>query len=373
MKVTSIETFTRFVQWRTWLFLRINTDEGIHGWGEGTTSDRTQAVVGAIEHLKRRLIGRDPGEIELIWRDLFTGWKGGPIVNSAIAAIDGALWDIQGKRYGVPVWKLLGGPLRTKIRVYASGMGSDLNTPDDYARAAERILDLGFKGAKMSPLGLPGKLREAEALRNAVAIVASVRKGGGPDFELYVECNERLTPRQAIEFSRRIEEYRPIWIEEPIPAGNHKAMCEIRKQMAVPLACGEKMFSRQDFRDLIEGNGADFIQPDLTHAGGITEVRKIAAQAEPYFIQLAPHNSGGPVSTAMAIQVAATVPNFYVLESSFAERELRERIGGDAVRIKDGYIAINEAPGLGVEPDLDALESAPAGDEPIYPWRQFVE
>ncbi|MBM4438354.1 MAG: mandelate racemase/muconate lactonizing enzyme family protein [Actinobacteria bacterium] len=373
MKITDVEVFHANAPWRSWLFVRLRTDSGLHGWGEGTTSDRAQAVQGAISHLTRRLIGRDPGQIEAIWRDLYTGWRGGPIVNSAISAIDGALWDIQGKRYGVPVWQLLGGPLRRNVRVYASGMGAHLVVPDDYRRATETIRNAGYKGAKLSPLGPAGERSEAEGLRYAISLVRAVRDAAGPDFEVFVECAERLNARLAIELSHALAEFRPIWMEEPIPAGNNKAMCALRPRLAVPLACGEKLFSRLDYRELLEGGGADFIQPDLTHAGGITEVRKIAAVAETYNVQVAPHNSGGPVSTAMALQIAAVAPTFFVLETRTDEAELRERVGGEAMRIRDGYLELSDAPGLGVEPDLAVLESVPSGDEPIYPWRQFRE
>ena len=162
-------------------------------------------------------------------------------------------------------------------------------------------------------------------------------------------------------------------MEEPIPADNVKAMCELAPRMAVPIACGEKLFSRHDFRELLEGGGAAFIQPDLTHAGGITEVRKIAASAETSLVQVAPHNSGGPVSAAMALQIAGVAPNFFVLETAWPEGDLRVAVGGDAMRVQNGYLHFSDAPGLGLDMNLEALGDVPSGDEPAYRWRHFKE
>ena len=181
-------------------------------------------------------------------------------------------------------------------------------------------------------------------------------------------------PRLAIEASQALAPSRPIWLEEPIPAENVKAMCALAPRMATPIACGEKLFSRQDFRELLEGQGAAFIQPDLTHAGGITEVRKIAAAAETYHVQVAPHNSGGPVSAAMAMQIAAVTPNFQVLETAYPEYDLRRRVGGESLEIHDGYMHLSDKPGLGINDlNLDALEDEADGPEPSYPWRTFIE
>jgi galactonate dehydratase len=371
--ISGIEVFTRYVNWRSWLFVKLTTDDGLEGWGEGSTSDRAKAVSGVIEHFTPRLLGRDPDEIELIWRDLYTGWRGGPIVNSAIAAIDGALWDLKGKRYGLPVWKLLGGPIRRQVRVYAGGISRWIDSVEDHRRGTAEVVAAGYKGAKVTPFGLSGKLSERRSIDFAVEVIGAMRAEAGPEFEIFVECAERLTPRLAIEASQALAEFHPIWMEEPIPADNVKAMCELAPRMALPIACGEKLFSRHDYRELLEGNGAAFIQPDLTHAGGITEVRKIAAAAETTYVQVAPHNSGGPVSAAMALQIAAIAPNFFVLETALPEDALRVAVGGDAVRIHDGYMQLSDAPGLGLEMNLDALEDVPAGDEPVYRWRHFKE
>ena len=374
MKITGVEVFSRYVRWREWLFVRVSTDEGLHGWGEASTSDRGQAVLGVIKHFTPRLLGRDPSSIELIWRDLYTGWRGGPVVNSAISAIDGALWDIQGKRLGEPIWKLLGGPIRHKVRVYAGGISRWLDSVSDHVDGSIRARREGYRGVKVNPFGSAGQKCETESLRFAEELVRGIREANGPDFEIYLECAERLTPRVAIEASHMFQPFRPVWMEEPIPAGNTKAMCSLARQMSVPVACGEKMFSRQDFRELLEGEGAAFIQPDLTHAGGITEVKKISAAADTYFVQVAPHNSGGPISAAMAMQIAAVSPNFYVLETAHPEYELRCTVGGEAMEIHSGYMHLSNTPGLGI-PDLNlaALEEEAQGNEPVYAWRAFSE
>lgn len=374
MKITGVEVFSRYVRWREWLFVRVSTDEGLHGWGEGSTSDRRHAVAGAIKHFTPKLLGRDSSAIELIWKDLYTGWHGGPIVNSAISAIDGALWDLHGKRMGTPVWKLLGGPIRNHVRVYAGGISRWLDSVSDHVAGSVRAHDQGYRGIKINPFGSAGQRSESESLRFADEMVREIRAANGPDFEIHLECAERLTPRLAVEASRLFEPQHPVWMEEPIPVGNSKAMCSLAPRMSVPIACGEKMFSRHDFRELLEGEGAAFIQPDLTHAGGITEVKKIAAAAETYFVQIAPHNSGGPVSAAMAMQIAAVAPNFHVLETVHPEYDLRRKVGGDAMEIQNGYMHLHDSPGLGLaDLDLSALEDEAHGNEPVYAWRAFSE
>ncbi len=374
MTITGIEVFSKYVRWREWLFVRVSTDEGLHGWGEGSTSDRGRAVAGAIQHFTPRLLGRDSSAIELIWRDLCTGWRGGPIVSSAISAIDGALWDLHGKRHGVPVWRLLGGPLRRRARVYAGGVSRWMDSTADHVDGALRAQAQGYRGVKVTPFGAPGRRTETQAIRFAAEMLQGIRDAAGPDFEIYVECAERLTPRHAIQAAQALAPFDPVWMEEPIPAENVKATCALAPRMAVPIACGEKLFSRQDFRELLEGQGAAFVQPDLTHAGGITEVRKIAAAAETYAVQLAPHNSGGPVSAAMALQAAAVAPNFWVLETAFPEADLRCQVAGEALEVQDGYMYLSDEPGLGFgDLNLSALEDEPGGPEPAYAWRTFIE
>lgn len=374
MKITGIDVVIKFVRWREWLFVRVSTDEGLIGWGEGSTSDRGPAVAAVIQQFTPRLLGRDSSAVELIWRDLYTGWRGGPIVNSAISAIDGALWDLQGKRYGVPVWKLLGGPVRRKVRVYAGGVSRWMDSVADHVEGAIRAQNEGYRGVKVTPFGSPGQRTDVAAIRFAAELVEGIREATGPDFDIHIECAERLTPRLAIEASRALAPSRPVWLEEPIPAENVKAMCALAPRMATPIACGEKLFSRQDYRELLEGQGTAFIQPDLTHAGGITEVRKIAAAAETYYVQVAPHNSGGPISAAMAVQIAAVTPNFQVLETAYPEAELRRRVAGESMEVHDGYMHLSDKPGLGIDDlNLDALDDEPDGPEPSYPWRTFIE
>ena len=206
--IAEIEVITRFVNWRSWLFVMVTTDEGLVGWGEGSTSDRSEAVAGAIGHFTPRLLGRDSEHIELIWRDLFTGWRGGPIVNSAIAAVDGALWDLKGKRYGVPVWKLLGGPIRRRVRVYAGGISRWLDSVDSHRQGTAEVIAAGYMGAKVTPFGPSGELTEMGSIAFAIELIGAMRVEAGPDFEIFIECAERLTPRLAIEAAAALAEFR---------------------------------------------------------------------------------------------------------------------------------------------------------------------
>jgi len=368
VKITKIETHKYWISWCNWLFVRVTTDEGIYGWGEASLHGALESVEAAIHELGAVLIGQDPAGPERHWQAMYHAWRwrGGPTLSSAMAALDIALWDIEGKRLGVPVYRLLGGPLRTSLRGYASHWLSGVTTPEEAYNGAQEAVRRGFTGFKWGPFD-PVKLRtnEARALRDATALMAAAREGAGPDTEIYVECGERLSPRTAVLAARSFLPYRPAWFEEPIPFENPRAMIRLQQELPVPIATGERLLSRWEYRELLEGGGCTIAQPDLMHAGGITEVRKIAALADTYYIPIAPHNPGGPICTLAAMHLAAAIPNFLVLEQMEGERALRDELCTVPIAFERGDFVLPTGPGLGTDLKLDVLEGRAFRPQPV--------
>ena len=367
MKITRVETFKFWVDWCNWLFVRIDTDEGISGWGEGSLHGALESVESAIREYAPHLIGQDPAGPERHWQRLYHAWRwrGGAVFQTALSALDIALWDLEGKRLGVPVARLLGGPFRTRLRGYASHWLQGADTPEKAFEGAREAIRRGFSAFKCRPFSFEG-LRDntAAEIRKAAALMEAAREGAGPDADIYVECSEFLSPRTAVMMDEALHPYRPGWFEEPIPFENPKAMAALQRDIRTPIATGERLLSRFEYRDLLENGACRIVQPDLMHAGGFTEIRKIAALADMYYVPVAPHNPGGPICTAAAMHLAAAIPNFLVLEQMEPQRALRDRASTVPIRFEDGHFLLPEGPGLGVEPDLDALADHPFRPQP---------
>jgi len=377
MKITKIETYKYWIKWCNWLFVKVSTDEGVYGWGEGSLHGAIESVETAIHELGAVLIGKDPSGPERHWQAMYHAWRwrGGPTLYTAMAALDIALWDIEGKRLGVPVYRLLGGPFRMQLRGYASHWLSGITTPEEAYEGAREATRRGFTAFKWGPFN-PTKLREneAKALTDAAALMAAAREGAGAETEIFVECGERLSPRTAILAARAFLPYRPGWFEEPIPFENARAMIRLQQEMPVPIATGERLLSRWEYRELLEGGGCKIAQPDLMHAAGITEVRKIASLADTYYIPIAPHNPGGPICTLAAMHLVAAIPNFLILEQMEEERELRDALCTVPVVFENGHFALPTGPGLGTDLNLDLLQEhdfrpQPAADSSESLWR----
>ena len=368
VKISRIETFTYWIEWCNWLFVRVSTDEGLYGWGEGSLHGAIKSVETAIHELEPVLIGQDPSGAERHWQAMYHAWRwrGGPTLFSAMGALDMALWDLEGKRLGVPVYRLLGGPLRTRLRGYASHWLHDATTPQQAHDGAREAVRRGFTAFKWGPFQ-PAKLRENEssAIARATEMMAAAREGAGPDTEIFIECGERLSPRTAPIAAHRFLPYRPGWFEEPIPFENAQAMARLQKEMPVPIATGERLLSRWEFRELIDEGGCKIIQPDLMHAAGITEVRKIATLADTAYIPVAPHNPGGPICMLAAMHLAASIPNFLILEQMEDERALRDQLCTNPVVFRDGFFELPTAPGLGTDLNLDVLASHGFQPQPV--------
>jgi galactonate dehydratase len=358
MKIAKVETFKHWVDWCNWMFVRIETDDGLVGWGEASLHGALESVETAIREFSAHLIGEDPAGPE-------RHWHGGAVFMSALAGIDLALWDLEGKRLGVPVHRLLGGAHRDRLRVYASHWLRGAKTPEDAHAAAREAVRRGFTAFKFSALTREAlKADEAGAIRRATEMMAAAREGAGPDVDIFIECSELLTPRTAVMLDRAFAPYRPGWFEEPVPFENAKVMAQLQRDIATPIATGERLLSRYEFRELLENAGCRILQPDLMHAGGLTEVRRIASFADTYYVPVAPHNPGGPICTMASMHLAAAVPNFYILEQMEPQRATRDRASRPAIRFEDGAFVLPDAPGFGLEPDLDMLRDHPFQPQP---------
>jgi len=368
VKITKIETFKYWIDWCNWLLVKVSTDEGLYGWGEGSLHGAIQSVETAVHEIGAGLIGKDPSGVGRHWQSMYHGWRwrGGPTLSSAMAALDIALWDIEGKRLGVPVYRLLGGPYRDRLRAYASHWLREAATPEQAYDGAKRAVEAGFSAFKWSPFRLASlHANEAAAIRHATELMAAAREAAGPDVEIFCECSEFLSPRSAVIAAKALEPYRPGWFEEPIPFENVAAMVQLQRQLPVPIATGERLLSRWEFTDLIHQGGCKIIQPDLMHAAGITEVLKIASLADTYYIPVAPHNPGGPICTLAAMHLSAAIPNFFILEQMETERSLRDKLCTNPVRCVDGYFELPTAPGLGTDLRLEVLEEYAFKPQPL--------
>ncbi|MEU9024683.1 mandelate racemase/muconate lactonizing enzyme family protein [Actinomadura sp. NPDC048394] len=363
MRITEIGTHVLGTPWRNLTFVTVRTDEGLTGVGEARMLGHTDALVGYLAEAERRHIaGSDPFDVEdLVHRMKYGDFgRAGEIVMSGIACVEMACWDIVGKALGQPVWRLLGGKVRDRVKAYANGWYTVDRTPEDFHAAAKRVVERGYRALKLDPFGAGRmELDHAETVL-AIDLVEAVRDAVGPDVELLVEMHGRFSPATAIRLAGLLAPFDPAWLEEPVPPENLKALAKVSAHTGLPIATGERVHDRIEFRELLELQAADVLQPDVGHSGGIAEVRKLAATAETYYVQVAPHNVGGPVLTAASLQLGVCTPNFKILEhfNDFADAAVKDVAKG-APQVVDGYFALPEAPGLGVELDLDAVAAFP--------------
>jgi galactonate dehydratase len=343
LKITGLKTFVVNVGGSNWAFCKVYTDQGLVGLGEGSITSKEATLVQAIMEHERFLIGQDPANIELLWQGMFRHprWRGGPILNSAISAIEIALWDILGQALGVPIYKLLGGAARQRIRLYKD-VGS---TPEDFLQARQE----GYTAAKSNFIAIEKDLvRPAYATREGAQRLEAVRKAVGDDFDICIDTHGRLTTPMAVDFCTRIEELRPFFVEEASQLEDLGELALLRSKTKVPLATGERSFTKYGFSEFCTRHLVDYIQPDVCHAGGILELKKIGAIAETFRIEMAPHNPQSLVSTLASIHVDATTPASTVQEYSPNKPAwIQDLFEGSTLKIKDGFAELPEAPGLG--------------------------
>ncbi len=348
MKITKLESI--FVAPR-WHFLKMYTDEGIIGYGEPIVEGRARTVAMAIQEMEPYLIGQDPRQIEKHWQMLYRGtfYRGGPVLTSAISGVEQAMWDITGKWMGVPVYQLLGGAVRDRIRVYGHIGGSNIA---ENAASAKKMADAGYTALKT---GFEGPVRHIDTMAfvdSCVEKIAAIRGAIPRNVDIAVDMHGRFSPAMSIRIAKELEQFGILFMEEPCLPENVDALAMIARSTSIPIATGERLFTRWGYREVLEKQAAAVLQPDICHCGGILEAKKIAAMAEAYYVAIAPHNPLGPISLAAGLQVDACTPNFLCQE----QVNLGEGYIKEPFVIKNGYIDLPTKPGLGIELDEEALK-----------------
>lgn len=346
LRITKLETM--LVKPR-WLFLKIHTDEGVAGWGEPITEGRARTCAEAVAEIAPYLVGKDPRAVVHHWQAIYRHafYRGGPILTSALSGIEQALWDIKGKLLGVPVYELLGGPTRDKVRVYAH-VG---NRPDLLKQRKAEGFTAFKTGVKNGPQS--GHVANSKFIAEAAEAFAALREAGGDEVDIGIDFHGAISPANAKLLIKAYEPYKPFFIEEPVQCQNVDAMAEIARGTHLPIATGERLFTKWGFREILEKQAAVILQPDLCHAGGIMECRLIAGMAEAYYASIAPHNPLGPISLASGLQLAASIPNFLCQEQvSLGVGYLKQPF-----TVENGYVRVSEKPGLGIEIDEEQLAS----------------
>lgn len=361
MKVTDIKTFAVDCFRTNWVFVKVYTDEGITGVGEATLEYKEKALFGAIEHIKEYLVGKNPLTIEKHWHDIYRDayWRGGAVLMSALSAVETALWDILGKSVNLPVYQLLGGKVNDKVKIYVNGWFAGAKTPEEFAAKAKEAKKRGVLAMKWDPFGKSYLEISNKDLNTALECVGAVRDAVGDEVDLLIEGHGRFNIATGVKIAKELEQFKPMWFEEPTPPDSLDALLEVKKKSPVPISAGERLYTRYEYKRLFEMRCADFIQPDISHAGGIGELRKIGAMSEAYYVGFAPHNPSGPVANAATLQLAACSPNFSILEIMYSDVDYRDQITNEDLVYENGYMKIPDKPGLGIEIDENECKKHP--------------
>ncbi|MCG9127998.1 mandelate racemase/muconate lactonizing enzyme family protein [Candidatus Poribacteria bacterium] len=372
MRITDVVTLVMGTSWRNLTFVKVETDEGITGVSEVRMNNRTDALVAYIDGAKRRhVIGSDPFNTEDLYQRLFRDDYGraGEIVATGISVIEIACWDIIGKALNQPVYRLLGGACRDKIKAYANGWYRVERTPEEFHAAAKRVIEKGYKALKFDPFGAGYYELSYEEKLKSVSLVEAVRDAVGPEVEILVEMHGRFSPYTAIEIAAELEKFEPSWVEEPVPPDNIAALAKAAESINLPVATGERLHNKFEYRELINLQAADILQPDITQTGGFLETKKIAGMGDMCYMTVAPHNVGGPVSTATALHFAACTTNFKIQEhfNDFSEAWVKEAATG-CPEVIDGYFSLPNGPGLGMELNEDLIASHPYREGSFNLW-----
>lgn len=375
MKIKNIECLVVHPGWRKNLvFVRIETDDGIVGWGEAYSQyDRDQAIAAQVEALGQYLVGRNPFHIRHFVQIAFDDYaqrRSSLEYWCAVSGIEQALWDIVGKATGQPVYNLLGGPCRQKIRVYANGWSYKMQKPEEFARAAEAVVKRGFDALKFDPLPRPWRTYiPKEHIRHSVAVMHAIREAVGPDIDLLLDIHRRLAPMHAIELANELAVFKPYWFEEPCQVENLEALAEVRARSPIPVVSGEAMYGRADFRRLFRERAVDIINPDISNCGGILEMMHIAAAAESEMVAVSPHNyNSTTLSLSATVHAAACMPNFTITEYFLPYEEFGTVVTNNPLVPVNGYITLPDGPGLGLDVNEEAVRARPYKS---YPARSF--
>ena len=372
VKVIKAECLPVHPGWRkNLIFIRIELEDGTVGWGESYSQyDRDPAIAAQANELLRYLVGRDVFNIRYFCQIAFDDYaqrRSSLEFWSALSGIEMAMWDAVGKLTQQPVYRLLGGKCREKIRVYANGWGYKLATPDDYARAAEKVVAQGYTALKFDPLPRPWRTYiPKEHIRKGVEVVKAIRDAVGPDVDMLIDLHRRLAPVHAIEFAQRVQPLEPYWIEEPCQKENMAAIAEVRAKTTIPVVTGEALYGRADFLPAFRQRAADIINPDVSNCGGILELLLIAAQAESEMVAVSPHNYNSTLlSLSATVHASACMPNFTITEYFLPFEQFSQSVAHNALKPVNGYITLPDAPGLGLDINESVLRAAPAKAYPL--------
>lgn len=370
MKITGIETWLCDAYRTNFAFVKVETDTGISGYGEASIGQFEHAIMGMFDDLRQKLIGRDARDIEKIWHDVNRDafWRGGPVLSSALSGIDMALWDIKGKWMNVPVWQLLGGKVRNSVACYANAWFVGAKTPAAFAEKAKAAVSQGWQALKWDPFGSMYRDISTKELNSALGCVAAVREAVGKEIDLMVECHGRFNLETAVRIVRALEEFNIMWIEEPLFPELQYAMPDLRKKSNIPLATGERIYNRYQAMDFIKRGYADFIQPDASKVG-ILDMRAIAVMAEAAGIGFCPHNPMGPITNAVTLHIAASAPNFFLLETMVNDVPWRAEISDEEIFVENGEMIVPDKPGIGITLNEAGIKRHPYQPHPLRHYR----
>jgi galactonate dehydratase len=368
MRITDVKTMALGTPWRNLTFVKVETDEGLVGVAEGRNVNRTDALLAYLDGAKKRyVIGSDPFNVESLVHRMFHGdfARIEDTVGMGIALVEIACWDIMGKALNLPVYKLLGGAVRDRIKAYANGWYTVERTPDGFHAAAKKVVERGYRALKVDPFGAGFYEMERREKNLSISLIEAIRDAVGADVEILVEMHGRFSPATAIEIARELEPFQPSWVEEPVPPDNMEAMAKAAAKIVLPVATGERIHTRYEVRRLLELGCIDVLQTDVTESCGLLEGKKIAAMADAHYVTFAPHNVGGPVSTAACLHLAACTTNFKIQEhfNDFVDAWVKEAATGPGYpEVVDGYFSLPDGPGLGVTLNEDFIREHPMKD-----------
>jgi galactonate dehydratase len=362
MKITDVKTYIVGNPWKNWLFVKLETDQGLHGVSEATQNAFAKTIEAAVHELKAHYLGMDPFQIETLvqkmTRDVYS--EGGQLHMAAVAAIEVACWDVIGKYLNQPIYNLMGGRCHEKLKAYANGWYQGPRTPESFAEKAKEVVARGYKALKLDPFGSAWRVMDPADEALSLDIVAAVREAVGPAVEIMVEGHNRFSVATAVRVGRQLEPLKPTWFEEPVHHERITSMVEVAQKVSVPIACGESLHSIQQFAELLSHNAVHILQPEIMSMGGLLNTKKVCALVDAHYGVVAPHNAQGPISAAMCIQVVASTPNFLVQEI-FDEFNVgwESSLVTHPVRVVEGYLEIPDRPGLGLDLHFEELAKHP--------------
>lgn len=374
MRITNVTPLVLGTPWRNLIFVKVETDEGLTGVAESRTVNRTGAVLAYLESaVKKYVLGTDPFDVEHLIHRMFHGdfSRVGEIAGTGIALVEMACWDLMGKALDQPVYRLLGGAVRDRIKAYANGWYTVEREPEEFHAAALKVVDRGYRALKLDPFGAGFYELEPPEKTLSVSLVEAVRDAVGPETEILIEMHGRFSPATAVEMSRELEPFKPTWVEEPVPPDNIDALARAARKINVPVATGERAHTRYEVRRLLEVGAVDVLQTDITQSCGLLEGKKIAAMADAHYVTFAPHNVGGPLSTAACLNLAACTTNFKIQEhfNDFVDPWVKDAATGPGYpEVVDGYFPLPGGPGLGLELDEELIREHPLQDEHFDLW-----